>query len=229
MIVSANLGFARTSLHRCAVALALALAACTTSPELGRLGFGAASTTMQFTMGRVDRSWMVAPNAVVLMQRSSRSATEQMIGLENATTLPGDNFLWLNAVAGRGAFPGGKLRLEQVIERAGGVPSPFTALNNQNLRSGSDSLGPYFWQEYRSGAQTNCVLAVRQLKGGARSLPSGTRELEVLLRNCVNGSIEEALLPIRDTRVSRATMIYSNPTEGIGATRSLSPLAAPRQ
>lgn len=222
--MGANLVFARAGLRRFAMAIVLTLAACTASPELGRIGVGTANSVMQLSMGRVDRQWLAAPNALVMVQRAN---TAQLVGLENETTLSGDNFLWLYANGARAGTLGNKLRLEEVIARAGGVPAPFHTLDNSNLRSATDNSGQYFWQEYRAGAQTVCVLAIRQLKNGARALPRGTRELEVVLRNCVNGSVEQALSPIRDTQISRTTMSYGQDSAVVS--RSLSPLAAPRQ
>lgn len=226
MTTAANRVFAPSALHKCAMACVLVLSACTFSPQLGGMGAEPTPSEKQFTMGRTDRIWAEAPGAMVVTQRSTRSGGQQLVGLANDTSLAGDNFLWLNANATGGGQLGSRLRLEQVIARAGGVPSPFTTLDNRNLRSGEDSLGAFFWQEYRSGAQTNCVLAVRQLKGGARALPQGTRELEVVLRNCVIGTVEEALYPIRDTGLSRSIAAYAPPSAGSG--RLLSPLAAPR-
>ena len=215
------------SVQRCCLVVALAaLTACGSVQVLGPQGAGAATSESQFTRGRLDRVWAAAPGALVMAQRTVGGDGEQIIGLANDTTLEGDNFLWLRARSGRGRAIGNSLDMADLVTQAGGVPSPFRTLDNSNLRTGSDSLGPFFWQEYRSGAQTNCVLAVRRLNSGALSLPTGTRVLEVMLRNCVNGSIEEALSPIRDGQISRLT--GQSGSDVTGGSRMLSSLAGPR-
>ncbi len=189
------------------------------------MGVGASTSVAQFARGRLDRMWATSPGALMLVQRTVDGDAEQFIGLPNDTTLAGDNFMWLRANSGRNGHITERLDLNKMVARVGAVPPPFRTLDNNNLRSSEDSLGPFFWQEYRTGAQTNCVLAIRRLKSGALALPTGTRMLEVMLRNCVNGSIEEALNPIRDTQISRA-MPHS--TGVAGGSRLLSPLSAPR-
>ncbi|WP_226783049.1 hypothetical protein [Oceaniglobus trochenteri] len=210
------------ALRRAALTATLALAACAAVPTLddfglGGLDLGEARPSPQFSVTRLNQMWTTAPAAQTVIQRTGAGSGEQIIGLENATSLEGDNFLWLRA---HGGGIGGRFDLAGVVERAGGVPAPFRTLDDRNLRTAEDSLGSYVWQEWRSGASTNCVLALRRLESGARSLPRGTRSLEVFLRNCVDGSIEQALAPIRDTQVRLGTATGS---------RILSPLAAPPQ
>jgi len=203
-------------IRRGALIFALALAACTTAPSLGSFGADVSRNSIQYSLGRLNQTWTTAPTALVMIQRAQPGEGIQIIGLENATTLEGDNFLWLRAHGGRAS---GRFDLENTLQRVGGVPTPFRTLDNRNLRTGSDGLGDYFWQEWRSGAATNCVIALRRLESGARALPRGTRSLEVFLRNCVDGPIEQALAPILADQISLGAAAGS---------RVVSPLAAPR-
>lgn len=199
-----------------ALALVLGLAACTAVPDLGKFGVGVSKSALQFSRGRLDRMWVTAPSALVMVQRGTKDGGEQIIGLNNVTTLEGDNFMWLGAHRNRS---GNRIDLKGLVEKVGGVPTPFTSLDNRNLRSSTDSMGPYFWQEYRSGTETNCVIAFRQLGGGIRPL-------QAFLRNCVHGTIEEALIPIRDNQIGLSTLAGA-PATG-GGIRPISPLAGPR-
>lgn len=203
-------------MRRATLCAALALAACTTAPGIATFGVDVGRASVQYSLGRLNQTWTTAPQAVLMIQRSGSGEGVQIVALENTTTLEGDNFLWLRAHGGQVI---GRFDLQGAIDRVGGVPSPFRTFDNNNLRTGTDSLGPYFWQEWRSGASTNCVLAIRRLDSGVRALPRGTRALEVFLRNCVDGPIELALAPILDQQIR------------LGAAsggRVLSPLAAPR-
>lgn len=212
--------FARTALHKCVLVLTLGLAACEFAPILSDFGVDVTKSTAQFARGRLDRLWTETPGALVMVQRSGSGEGVQLIGLDNMTTLQGDNFMWLRAYDGP---VNARFDLDGMVARVGGVPRPFTSLDNRNLRNATDSLGTYFWQEWRSGGATNCVIAFRRLKSGARTLPKGTRALEVFLRNCVEGSMEQALIPIRNDRVGLSTLAGTG-----AANRAMSPLAAPR-
>ncbi len=61
---------------------------------------------------------------------------------------------------------------------------------------------------------------MRRLSVGARPLPRGTQALDVMMRNCVNGTVQEALAPMSE----RALAV----TGAVGASQTLSPYAAPR-
>ena len=69
------------------------------------------------------------------------------------------------------------------------------------------------------------MLAFRRIGGAERILPRGTNILEAMLRNCVMGSIEQALLPITDRQIGVAAA--AGVSTGDGGNRMLSPLAAP--
>tara|TARA_R110000868_G_scaffold221493_1_gene473097 strand:+ start:21971 stop:22546 length:576 start_codon:yes stop_codon:yes gene_type:complete len=186
----------------------------------------ALQSTVQYTIGRLDKMWVAPGNAMIMINRKLGQEEEQLIGLRNDTTLEGDNFMWLRTKGANG-FGTGRFQLENLVKDFGEVPSPFTSVSNQNLQNGQDQLGPYFWKEYRTGTQTICVLAFRRLSGGARVLPGRASNMEVLMRNCVYGTVEEALSPIRDGQIGFG--VITTPAERQGGNRMLSPLAAPRQ
>ncbi|MDT8856604.1 hypothetical protein RNZ50_16560 [Paracoccaceae bacterium Fryx2] len=200
--------------------LGLMLAACLPAGPVATPSRGVLQTAMPFSQIRVGSIWTTEPLALIGIQRGLPGQTEQIVGLANDTTLRGDNFLLMLARVTDGqdvpAF-----RLEEFVKRAGGSPSPFGTVSDSNLQSGSDSLGPYVWLEYRSGAQTNCVLALRRLGVGSRMLPARANVMDVMLRNCVLGSIEEALAPMLEARMGGGV------GAGARSTVMLSPLAGP--
>ncbi len=202
----------------------LAMAACVASPFLGNLSVETLQMSRQFVQQRLDHGWAAPQGAMVAIQRSLGSEAEQIIGLVNETTIEGDNFLWLRARVPDGRNPG-RFSLADFMSRTEGVPVPFARVSDENLRRGSDTLGTYFYLEWRSGGSTNCVLAFRRIAGAERILPRGTNVLEVMLRNCVLGSIEEALLPIQDRQIGVAAVAGTEPAGG--GNRMISPLAAP--
>lgn len=208
------LSVARSVCRKGVVILAVSVAACNVIPAGLPFEGGAPTSDSQFSRGAVSRAWASPSGALVMLQRGGSGGGEQIIGLTNETAMEGDNFLWLSPRAGRG----GGLRLDRLVDRVGGVPAPFRTLDNRNLRSGQDAQGDFFWQEYRSGARTNCVLAFRTVQRGGRGY-------DMFLRNCVDGSIEDALIPLRDGRVAYSSP--SNSGSASGGNRNLSPLAAP--
>lgn len=217
-------GMSMTVQRRLWLLALLGLAACTTAPGLFAVGTDVMRHVTQYSLGRLDRLWAAPPAPLVMIQRQIGSESQQLIALENTTTLEGDNFLLLIARLpdGRNA---GRFILKDFIARVGGAPYPFRTVSESSLRSAEDSAGSYFWLQYNAGAQTSCVLAFRRLEGSARVLPSGTNVMEALLRNCVVGTVEEALLPILGTQISVGTVATA--TSRTGDSRMLSPLAAP--
>ncbi len=204
--------------------LLMALVACVASPFVSNLSLQTLQTSQQFVMQRLDQTWAAPNGSLVMIERNLGVESEQIVGLVNQTTIEGDNFLWLRARVpdGRSA---GRFDLNAFLARTEGVPVPFTTVSDQNLRRAVDSLGTYFYLEWRSGGSTNCVLAFRRIDGADRILPRGTNVLEAMLRNCVMGTIEEALLPIQDRQIGVSPVAGGTPAEG--GSRMLSPLAAP--
>ncbi|MFT4854394.1 MAG: hypothetical protein ACI9YR_002795 [Bacteroidia bacterium] len=202
----------------------MALAACTGSPFVQTQGHDMLQVTRQFVVQRLDQSWARPNGAMINITRSLGTEGEQIIGLVNETTISGDNFLWLRARVPDGRDPG-LFDLEEFLSRTEGVPVPFSQVSNANLRQDTDSLGNYFYLEWRSGSSTNCVLAFRRIAGAARILPSGTNVLEVMLRNCVQGPIADALAPIQDGEIGFSATAGTQYDAGSGL--MLSTLAAP--
>ena len=171
----------------------------------------------------LNQTWANAPGALIAGQRQLLSEREQRIGLENHTTLPGDNVLILRARYAAWQ-PVARAQLDGIVARAGGPLPPFRTVGEANLRSQTDALGPFFWVEMRMPGDVVCVYALRQLPGAVRLVPQGTRAIEVVLRNCVQGNVAAALEPIRAERLGVAT----SATAPQGTSRMLSPLAAPQ-
>ena len=204
------------------MSLALAgLVACDVVQTMVPANSGVAQLTVPFVAISSSSYWAREPLALVGMERDLGSEDEQVLGLVNDTTLKGDNFLLFLAGAQDGTDQPA-FRLDTFVTRAGGAPSPFAGISDRDLRSGSDIMGSYFWLEYRSGSQTNCVLAIRRLGVGSRILPGRANTMDVMLRNCVLGSIDLALAPILADRIGSAWGA-SDPASSL----LMSPLAGP--
>jgi hypothetical protein len=169
------------------------------------------------------RLWASVPDALVVGERPLMSEREQRIGLPNETTLPGDNIIILRARYADWQ-PVARATLDGIVARAGGPLPPFTAITEQSLRSRTDALGALFWVEQRLPGDVVCVFALRQLPFSARVAPQGTRAIEVVMRNCVHGTPDQALAPIAAERLATTP----GATTPQGTTRMLSPLAAPQ-
>ena len=204
--------------------LSLALSACDlVAPQMPPT-FDEVEDTAQFVSIPLNATWVFAPGAVTALQRNLLNSWEQRIGLPNRTTVPGDNALRLRArfVPGQDT---GRFVYEEFLRRIGGLPAPFTAMKSGDLLSADDALGTYFWAEYRYGDSTICVLGLRRLNAGTRQMPGNTNALDVVLRNCVNGTAQDALKPITAANVGNYP---GGSFAGASApVRMLSPLAGP--
>ena len=178
--------------------------------------------TSQFHSVALDKTWVYASGAVGVLERGIASFREQRIALQNLTTIPGDNVLLLQAFYVPGKEPG-RFGYEQFLGRTGGLPEPFQATKSGDLLSGQDELGPYFWTEARFGDTAVCVLGLRHLNLGIRQLPSNTNQLDVMLRNCVNGTAQDALGPMSAANIQNYP--DGTATTPFGSRRLLSPLA----
>jgi hypothetical protein len=207
-----------------AMSLLVLAAACQPIAPSSYLSIEVLQRTTEYVLQRLDRAWASPTGSLIALQRPVGSEFEQVIGLVNDTTLPGDNQLWLRARVPDGQAAG-RFRLEEFLGRIGTIPPPFTEVSDRDLRSATDSLGTYFYLIYRTGGEVNCVLAFRRIDGARRLLPPGTSVMEAMLRNCVPGPIENALLPITDRQIGVAAVAAATPD---GGNRMLSPLAAPQ-
>ena len=168
------------------------------------------------------QAWVNPPGKTVVMQRALRGGAEQRVGLNNLVAMPGDNVLILRTRSGY--LASARFRFEEFMTRIGGAPAPFTHISSGDLLTAEDSLGTYFWAEETAGSSVSCVFAIRRLTSNDRDLPQDAQVLDILLRNCISGTSEEALAPIRDTSIGFSSV--ADDGSG-GGTRMLSPLAAP--
>ncbi len=205
-------------------ALTLALSACEWVVPQAPQTLAEIESTTQFVTIPLNQAWVYAPGAVTALQRGLLDSSEQRIALPNHTTVLGDNMLLLRAryVPGQDM---GRFKYEEFLGRIGELPAPFQAMKSGDLLSGEDELGAYFWAEQRLGESTVCVLGLRRLSNGMRQMPDNTRALDVMLRNCVNGTVEEALKPISAANI--ANYPGGSTAGSVGPIRMLSPLAGP--
>ncbi|MCC5969775.1 MAG: hypothetical protein JJU15_07490 [Pararhodobacter sp.] len=177
--------------------------------------------TVEYSVIPATRGMVHAPDALVVFERNLGPALEQRIVLPNTTALRGDNVIQIRAQTNASARLG-EFNFAELTARFGGLPAPFERLTDSALMSGEDSLGSYVYAREMIGNSTQCVLVLRRLTVGARPLPSGTQALDVMMRNCVDGSLEAALAPVGE----RSLGVGGNVA---GANYTLSPHAAPRR
>lgn len=171
----------------------------------------------------VGRAWINPPGSQLVLQRGLLGGSEQRLLLVNHSAMPGDNQM---IVRTRKAFgDGGRLRFEEFIRRVGGLPAPFEDASSGAFLHAEDELGPYAWAEERFGVGTICVLAVRRVQSAGRHLPTGVDAMDILLRNCVTGTAEQALEPILAPSISGGPQ----GAPAGGRSRMLSALAGPSQ
>lgn len=176
--------------------------------------------TVEYSIVPASRTMVSAPDALIVFQRNLGGAIEQRIVLPNATAVRGDNVLHVRAQTADSSRLE-EFNFEEIAQRFGGLPAPFERLDTSSLRSGSDALGSFVYGTENVGTNTACVLVLRRLGVGARPLPRGTSALDVVMRNCVNGSVEQALAPMS----ARALGVSGTAQGNI---LSLSPYSAPR-
>lgn len=176
--------------------------------------------TVEYSVVPASRAMVHAPDALVVLERNLGAAVEQRIVLPNATAVRGDNAIHIRAQTGASARLG-EFNFSEITTRFGGLPAPFQRLTDSALLSGEDSLGGYVYAREAIGAGTLCVLVLRRMTIGARPLPRGTQALDVMMRNCVDGPVEQALAPIS----ARALGVSGSAQ---GSVYTLSPHAAPR-
>lgn len=204
-----------------ALGLAMALAGCVEDARRLLKTESQVEAETPFTALSLRAAWVNAPGAVLVMQRGLRNGAEQRIGLRNLTTVPGDNIVYLRTRFTEGGT--GRLRFEDFMRRIGGAPSPFQDFDPGALVTAEDEAGPYLWAEQRINDSTVCVIGLRRLPSGARQLPDGADVMDILLRNCLQGSAEQALAPL----LAGSMGVVPGAGIGAGTSRMLSPLAAP--
>jgi len=128
-----------------------------------------------------------------VLERDLGGAIEQRLTLPNASTLKGENVIKLRAQgeAGRARF-----QLAEQLAQFGGAPTPFGGISEGALTARSDQYGDITYTTVRPGGEWLCVLAFRRTRTASRALPRGARALDIMLRNCVSGTLDDALAPI---------------------------------
>lgn len=176
--------------------------------------------TVEFVAVPASRAMVSVDQPQLVLERRLRGAVEQRVILPNDTAVRGDNVMHLRAQTPDSASLT-EFSLTEVESRFGGLPAPFERLTDGGLNVGQDALGSYVFASTTIGVDTTCVLVLRRLGVGARILPQGTQALDVMLRNCAPGTVQQALAPASE----RALSIGGS---SVGTVRSLSPFAAPR-
>ncbi len=196
-IVDSALGRMSTGLRLVAgIALAVGVSACQMTSQGGQSSrTELAEALSEYRIVPAGRAFITVPNAILVMERDLGVALEQRITLPNATTLAGENTIQLRAQTSRSSSPT-RLQLTEVLAQFGGVPSPFRALDDSGLSSSSDQHGDVTYTVLRPGGDVTCVLAFRRSRIGARPLPRGSSALDMMMRNCVAGSVQDALAPL---------------------------------
>lgn len=177
--------------------------------------------TVEYSVVPASRAMVHASDALVVLERNMGLALEQRIVLPNATALRGDNVIHVRAQTSSSVRLT-EFNFSEITTRFGGLPSPFQRLTDATLLSGEDSLGSFVYARESIGANTLCVLVLRRLTVDARPLPHGAQALDVMMRNCVDGSLEQALAPIRERSLGVSGSVQE-------AVYTLSPHAAPRR
>ncbi len=173
----------------------------------------------EFALATPSRALVHVPEALLMVERRLGSAIEQRLLLPNRTALRGDNVLVVRAQSHETA-QATRFNLEELTARLGAPLDPFERANFNAAERRTDALGSFVYLSERIGTDTICVLALRRVGGHARLLPRGAHSLDVVLRNCVAGSVDEALAPISAEALATAAA----PS---GRVLSASPFAAP--
>lgn len=154
-----------------------------------------AEAVTEYRVVPTTRAFISVPSALLVMERDLGGAVEQRITLRNDTSLPGENMVMLRAQQA-GFSRGTRFVLQEQLAQFGGAPSPFSAISESALTATSDSFGDITYTTSNLGGNVVCVLAFRRTQTASRALPRGSQALDIMLRNCVSGTVQDALAPI---------------------------------
>ncbi|SUZ33072.1 hypothetical protein ROE7235_02840 [Roseibaca ekhonensis] len=154
-----------------------------------------AEAVTEFRVVPTTRAFISVPSALLVMERDLGGAVEQRITLPNETSLAGENTIMLRAQQA-GYARGTRFVLSEQLSQFGGAPSPFSGVAEGALTATSDTMGDITYTTISPGGDVVCVLAFRRTQTASRALPRGSRALDIMLRNCVSGSVQKALAPI---------------------------------
>lgn len=175
--------------------------------------------TSELSVVPASRALVHSPDALLLLERNLGGALDQRVVLPNRTSVRGDNLMLIRAQTTTSARAQ-EFNYEEIAARFGGMPAPFERIQPGGLLTGQDALGGYVYAREDIGVGTVCVLVLRRIGATARPLPRGIHALDVILRNCVVGTVDQALAPMSE----RALAIAAAPQ---GTAYTLSPFAAP--
>lgn len=179
-------------------AIALTSACQMTLPGSKTSATDLAEALTEYRIVPASRAYINVPTAMLVMERDLGIATEQRVTLPNSTALAGENTILLRAQSGRSASST-RLVLRDVLLQFGGTPSPFSNITDGALTARTDQYGDITYTALRPGGDITCVLAFRRAQTGGRALPRGASALDLMMRNCVSGTLEQALDPIGTT------------------------------
>jgi hypothetical protein len=195
------------------------------SCDIGSAGMIFSNTKLEETIPMqaipAERAWINTSETQIVLQRELPRAAEQRISLRNRTLVSGDNIIVLRTRSGLRAR--GPLRFEELVRWVGEIPAPFADVTSGEMISDSDELGSYLWTEERFGNDTICVLGIRRVDSSMRQIPSGDDVMDVMLRNCVAGTAEDALQPLLAGSITSPALAQV----GTGESRLISPLSGP--
>ncbi|OIQ33114.1 MAG: hypothetical protein BM562_01675 [Alphaproteobacteria bacterium MedPE-SWcel] len=165
-----------------------------------------------------SQAWISSPDTLITFQRNLGDSIDQRIGLTNHTLLDGENYIHIRARNVEGRF-----MFDEFIERAGGLPTPFTTLDAGQMIATEDDFGAYLWASKAINGNSTCVLAMRRVTQIQRPIPGNREVMDILLRNCVKGDAEAALQPIKAIHVGHFPLNEGRSSDSL----MLSPLAGP--
>lgn len=184
--------------------------------------FRTALAQTPFVQRSLANAWISVPDAELVLERSVGPIVEQRILLPNVTALPGDNVVLLRA-HGASLAANGRFEPAKLLQSINAEIYPFDPIGDLTFFSRDDRLGALNWAEWTDNAGLTCVLVLRRLDAASRIVPAHQAVLDMVLRNCVHGTADEALLPGLPPQAGFA----AQPGRPGGAPEMLSPLAGP--
>ncbi|EPX80367.1 hypothetical protein [Salipiger mucosus] len=204
-----------------ALSVLAALGGCQTFP-LTPTEFGMSLESEPFVQQRASDAWVAVDGTQLVLERALGPVSEQRILLPNRTALSGENVMHLRARRGD-LVNMGRFRPLDLLGPEG-TPHPFDPFEDLSFRTEDDVLGTLSWAVWTNQAGLNCVLAFRRLDATTRVVPADAAIADMMLRNCIHGSVEEALEPARPS----VSGFAATGLPARGAPEMLSPLAGPQ-
>ncbi|WP_422074700.1 hypothetical protein [Tranquillimonas rosea] len=116
--------------------------------------------------------------------------------LPNDTIVPGDNTLtYMNVTNWGFGTP-----VSRILGSLQSLPTPFEFVTERDFRVRQDASGRFYYAVQRPNERTTCAFALREVDFVGLEVSSGFSTTSKVLRNCVTGSLEEALAPMISDR-----------------------------